>query len=109
MGERIIKELTNVNFDEEVFESDMLTMVFFGAQRCDVCMELLPNVEELAKEFKDKINVYRIEVDTYKTLAKRMRLRGIPTLAFFKNGIEQKKIGGLQSKETLRRFINELL
>ena len=105
MGDNLFIILTDTNFDQETFESSELTVVFFGAERCSVCKELQPIVEEIAEEYAGGLKFCWVDVDRYKSLQKRNRLRGIPTLIIFKDGEVQEKIGGLRSKEELRSSI----
>ncbi len=101
----MLKELTDLNFDQETFESSKPVLVFFGAERCSVCKELLPTVEELADDYSGKIKFFWVEVDRYKTLFRRFRLRGIPTLILFREGAAKDRTGGLRSKEELVEMI----
>ncbi|KJS19278.1 MAG: hypothetical protein VR72_19960 [Clostridiaceae bacterium BRH_c20a] len=97
----ILVDLDDKNFDEKVFERKALALVFFKAERCGVCSELLPLIEEMAEDYSTKVKMYKVDVDEYKSLAKRMRIKGIPTVVIFKNGEVEKRLGGLISKDEL--------
>lgn len=103
------KSLTDDNFDQETFESSGPVMVFFGAERCPVCKELAPVVDEIADEYTGRLKVCWVDVDGYRSLFKRFRLRGIPTLLLFKNGEVEERIGGLHPKEELVSKIDNLV
>jgi len=99
--------LTADNFDTLTFDSAIPVLVFFGAERCQVCKELLPTVEEIAGEFAGKMNFYWVDVDADKSLATRFRLRGIPQLLIFADGEIKERIGGLAEKEDIISRIKE--
>lgn len=107
MNKRLFFNLTEANFDEETFESREPVLVFFGAVRCSVCKELQPIVEEIADEYTGKLKVCWVDVDEYKSLIKRFRIRGIPNLILFKNGEVEERLGGLHAKEELVSLIGK--
>ena len=50
-------EFTDKNFKEEVLDKDGLTVVDFWAEWCGPCKQIGPIVEELAGEYKGKVNI----------------------------------------------------
>ncbi|RYD04757.1 hypothetical protein N752_12595 [Desulforamulus aquiferis] len=84
MGYETFQRLDTKNFDNLTFDSDTPSLVFFAAERCDICKELLPIVEELVTYYAGRLNVYYVDVDQYAELHKRFRLRGIPSYYFSK-------------------------
>ncbi|ATW27378.1 thioredoxin family protein [Candidatus Formimonas warabiya] len=97
------------DFDQLTFDSPVPVTVFFGAERCQVCKELLPTVEEIARDYAGKMNFYWVDVDEYKTLATRFRLRGIPQILIFHQGEIKERIGGLAEKEAIQEKIDSVL
>lgn len=109
MASECIPTITTANFDSMTFDSAEPVIAFFGAERCSVCKELAPTVEEIAAEFADRLRVYQVDVDNDKNLATRFRLRGIPQILIFKNGEIAERMGGLQSKEDIVEVLNRVL
>ena len=109
MSEELIVNISDVEFDKLTFDSSTPSMVMFGAERCSVCKELLPTVLELASDYAGKLNIYWVDVDLYKSLFKRFRLRGIPNLMIFNKGEIQDRMGGLLSKDELNEVIIRVL
>lgn len=109
MDRDLIPSISDTEFDSLTFDSSTPVLVFFGADRCSVCKELLPVVEEIASDYKGKLNVYWVDVDQYKELFKRFRLRGIPNLLFFSDGEVKERIGGLQTKEDLVEILDRVM
>lgn len=105
---RIIS-ITDENFDELTFESRMPVMVFFGSKQCAVCKELFPIIQEIATDYATKINLYWVDVNKYKPLFQRLRLRGIPHLVFFNNGEVREKMSGLHPKEVIAGVIAKVI
>lgn len=101
--------ITAENFDSLTFDSATPVLVFFGAERCQVCKELLPTVEEIAGDLAEKMSFYWVDVDAYKSLSTRFRLRGIPQILIFYNGEIKERIGGLAEKDAILAKINSVL
>ena len=89
------KELTALNFKEEVLEAEKPVLVDFWATWCGPCRRQAPIVEELAGE---GFAVGKVDVDAQPALAQQYRIMSIPTLLVFKGGQEVKRFVGLTSK-----------
>jgi thioredoxin 1 len=102
-------DLNANNWEQEVMQSELPVLVDFWAPWCGPCKMVGPVVETLAAENAGKINVGKLNVDENKSIAVQYGVRGIPTLAFFKDGSEVKRIVGAQGKEQLQKAINEVI
>lgn len=104
-----IKIANTDNFNDEVLKSELPVMVDFWAPWCGPCKMLGPTVETLAAENADHLAVAKVNVDENQNLANQFGIRGIPTLIFFKNGAEIKRIVGVQGKAQLQKAIDEVV
>lgn len=96
-------------FESEVIESDKPVLVDFWAPWCGPCKAIGPVVEELAKEFGDRIKFTKCNVDENPSTPSKYGIRAIPTLIFFKDGKDVDKITGMVAKAKLEEAINHLL
>lgn len=67
----------------------------FYAPWCHHCQAMAPNWEQLAKEMKGKLNIGEVNCDANARLCKDAKLRGYPTILFFKGG-ERVEYDGLR-------------
>ncbi|TVR42627.1 MAG: thioredoxin [Bacteroidia bacterium] len=102
-------ELTDANFEEHVVQADKPVLVDFWAEWCGPCRMVGPIVSELAVEYKDKVVVGKIDVDSNPEVAMKYGIRNIPTILFFKNGEVVDKQVGAVPKSLLAGKIEGLL
>ena len=74
------------NFENDVLNSSMLTLVDFWAEWCGPCKQISPLLEEIANEKKDIVKVIKLNVDENRETAGQYNIMGIPTLLLFKKG-----------------------
>ena len=58
-----IAHLYNDNFAETIQNAELPVLVDFWATWCGPCRMIAPIVEEIADEFDDRLDVYKIDVD----------------------------------------------
>lgn len=102
-------DVTDATFKQEVLQSKIPVFVDFWAPWCGPCKIVGPVVEELGKEYEGKIKVVKLNVDESPDTAGMYSVMSIPTLMLFKNGQPVKSMVGAQSKENLKRGIEEVL
>lgn len=99
---------TDQNFDSEVLKSETPVLVDFWAEWCTPCKIVSPIVDELAGEYAGKLKVGKMNVDET-TVSQNYSVMSIPTLLIFKNGQPVKSIVGAQSKDNIKRAVDEAL
>lgn len=102
-------EFTDENFQSEVLDSDIPVLVDFWAVWCGPCRQITPIVEELAVEFKDKVKIGKLDVDSNQDTSIKYGVRSIPTLLLFKNGQLKDQIIGVVPKSHIVQKINSVL
>jgi len=104
-----ISEVNDDNFQREVIDSSIPVLLDFGADWCAPCKMIAPFMEELAAEYKKKIKICEVNVDTNKEISEKYQITAIPTLLFFKDGNIMSKQIGLCSKKELKEKIEKIL
>lgn len=84
-----------------------VTVLYFSAPWCGPCRILGPVVNDWIIENTD-IEITKIEVDENRELAQEHNVGSIPTLIFLKDGVEAKRLRGVQSKKALEATFNEV-
>jgi thioredoxin 1 len=93
-------------FDQAINDAEIVVVDFF-ATWCGPCKTLGPCIDALAKEL-NTVKFMKVDVDKHATLASKYNIKSMPTLKFFKNGVEKKTLVGNQSKTVIKKTIDEL-
>ena len=78
--------LTKENYEQEVVKSTLPIVLDVYATWCGPCLQMMPIVEELAKEQGNKYKFLKLNVDESRELAIQYGVTSIPTFVFIKNG-----------------------
>ncbi|MFZ4457052.1 MAG: thioredoxin domain-containing protein [Bacteroidales bacterium] len=68
-----------------LLKSDKMVLIDFYAEWCAPCRKMKPDLEAIAVEMKDKVNVIRLNADEHKALAKELNVDALPVLLLYKN------------------------
>ena len=97
------------NPQQWVFAGDQPVIIDFYADWCRPCKMVAPIMEELSKEYKGKIRIYKVNTDEQRELAGLFNVSSIPAILFVpKNGKPQMAVGAMQ-KANYIEAINTIL
>ncbi|MEI6173905.1 MAG: thioredoxin [Bacteroidota bacterium] len=85
------------NPQDWVFLGDQPVIIDFYADWCRPCKMVAPIMEELSKEYKGKVRIYKVNTDEQRELAGLFNINSIPAMLFVpKNGKPQMTVGAQQ-------------
>jgi thioredoxin 1 len=70
---------------------------------------IAPAIEDLAEEYAGRVIVAKMNTDEHQDWARKLGIRGIPTMIFFNGGEEVDRIVGAVPKNVLQDRMNQLL
>ena len=97
--------LSEENFDEELTATDKFVIVDFYATWCGPCAVLGPIIEKIAGELKEKVVLFKIDVDNFPNTSQKYNIEKIPTVHLFKNGKSINNFVGLMSEALIKEWI----
>lgn len=97
------------NFERDVLKSSTPVLVDFWATWCGPCKALAPKLDEIAKEYSGKIMVAKVDIDQNRQTPTTYGVRGVPTLALFKDGKVIDQIVGNHPKENITALLDKHL
>ena len=109
MASSDVVNLEDGTFDQEVLKSDIPVLVDFWATWCGPCKAIAPAVDELAKEYKGKLKVAKLDIDSHQAVPQKYGIRSIPTLLVFKGGRVVDTIVGAVPKSKLVDAVNRVV
>ena len=96
-------------FTLHVLHKKGIVIVDFWAPWCEPCKMIRAEIQRAGEAFKDQVEVVRVDVDAFHSLAEKYDIMAIPTLLFFKDGKPVKRIIGYASEEEIRKFLATLV
>jgi thioredoxin 1 len=109
MSSELIKHISDASFDTDVIQSGKPVLVDYWAEWCGPCKMIAPILDDVSKEYGERLQVTKMNVDENTQVPAKFGIRGIPTLMLFKDGqLAATKVGAL-SKAQLTAFLDQHL
>jgi len=89
--------------------TDVPVIVDFWAPWCGPCKMFAPVFEQAARAYPLRVLLAKVNTEAEQFLASRFKIRSIPTLIVFKEGVEIERVSGAMNGEDLDRFIERFL
>jgi thioredoxin 1 len=97
------------SLDEFIRTHDKPILADFWADWCGPCKAMAPVLLELAREWKDRLTVIKVDTEKKQNLALQYNIAAIPTLILFINGAEAHRISGAMPLEQLKHILSEFV
>ena len=102
-------ELSQLNFDEVIVNSDLPVVVDFWAPWCGPCKMMAPTFKSVAKDYPIKAIFAKVNTEDNQMLGAQFGIRSIPTIVIFKNGVEVQRVSGALDENSLKQLVNSHL
>ncbi|MBW1742134.1 MAG: thioredoxin [Deltaproteobacteria bacterium] len=115
----MVEQLTKEDFKQKIFDfesnsewsysGDLPCVIDFYADWCGPCKMVAPIMDELAQEYKGKIEFYKIDTQAEQDLAATFGIQSIPSILFVPTEGPPQMVVGALPKESMEKAIADVL
>ncbi len=106
-----MQEANDSNFKDLVIEKskEKLVVVDFYANWCMPCVMISTAMEQLAEEYKGKVEFVKVNVDNAPKTSLAYNIMSIPNVKLFRNGKVIDEFVGAMPKEAIKQWLEKNL
>lgn len=109
-AEQFNAKVYDLSKEDLAYLGDKPAVVDFYATWCGPCQKIGPILEEVAGEYKDRIVIYKIDVDKAGKVARAFNVSSIPAILYIPaNGKEPVMTIGARDKSIFKKEIDTIL
>ncbi len=102
-------ELLDTEFQSFIKTATLPVMVDFYSPTCGPCQAITPLIKQLATDYLGKVITVKLDTSSNPGTAMHYKIRGVPSLLFFRNGEVIDQIVGAPPESQLRQKLDSLL
>jgi len=100
-------ELDDSTFVPFISKATKPVMVDFFSPTCGPCRMLSPVIDNMARQFAGRVIIAKLDTTKNANIPSQFRIRGVPSLIFFKNGEKADQLAGAVPEATLAKLISD--
>lgn len=104
-----VADVTDATFNDLVVKSTKPVLIDYWADWCAPCKQLSPIIDELARDYGDKVTFLKMDTNTSTQVPTQQGVLGLPTIQVFVGGEVVKSFTGAKPKSVLLRAIEEYI
>lgn len=114
-----LEHLTKESFKNKVFnfednkdwkfEGELPVVIDFYADWCGPCKMVAPILEELADEYKGKVDIYKVDTEAERELSAVFGVQSIPSLLFIPVNGQPSMAKGALPKDSFKQAFSDVL
>ena len=109
IGEAMIHEITDENFESEVMDAGIPCVIEFTSDWCVLCKDMVPAFEKVAEELGDKVKFCSVDTGKQRKLGITFAVGSLPYVVYVANGEMTPLFDELVSADRLRERVQFML
>jgi thioredoxin 2 len=98
-------DITDNTFENEVLAFKGPVLVDCWAPWCGPCRMLSPVIEQIAKDYRGRLKVVKLNTDENPKIAMKYNIQSIPTMLLFNNGTQVERMTGALPRQEIEKRI----
>ena len=103
-----------INVDDNTFDyvlanTDLPVIADFWAEWCGPCKMFAPAFNEVSRSLPLKAQFVKVNTETAQMTAGKNRIRSIPTIVAFKNGVEVDRVSGALPAPQFHQWVSKFI
>lgn len=100
-------DVSDNNFKEIFLNNEKISVIYFWADWCNICINITPIIDELSEEYDNKnINFYKFKIEPNSNVPNEFEIKALPSILIIKD-FESNIIFGSISKEKIKTNIEK--
>jgi len=95
----MVAAVTDATFADDVLKSTKPVLVDYWADWCTPCKQIAPILEELDREYGDKITFLKLDTNDNPNTPMQYGIMSIPTVMMFEGGQQKAQLIGARSQK----------
>ena len=104
-----VADVTDATFNDLVVKSPKPVVIDYWADWCAPCKQLSPIIDELARDYGDKITFLKLDTNVNTATPVNYGVLSLPTIQIWVGGEVVKSFTGAKPKSVLLKAIDEYL
>ncbi len=105
----VIETLTADQVESKILTAPGVVALDFYQATCPPCRALEPHLERVATVYRGRFPVYRVDIDRDLPVARRFKVKSIPTILLVRSGKEISRLDGYITEADLKTAFDQAL